>query len=135
MDLFYDVRASLRGFRRRPFHPLVAVTILTLGLAATVAVFTYFTSFSQSFPGANPAGLVRVFGVTDDDPYQNLSYLDFVDYADQLERRCRTVPGAHLHLGYVSEDVLRTFYGDTVEDVEAWLDGKPIRVLNPEALA
>jgi len=81
MDLFYDVRASLRGFRRRPFHPLVAVTILTLGLAATVAVFTYFTSFSQSFPGANPAGLVRVFGVTDDDPYQNLSYLDFVDYA------------------------------------------------------
>jgi len=81
MDLISDVRASLRGFRRRPFHPLVAVTILTLGLAATVAVFTYFNSFSQAFPGANPSGLVRVFGVADDDPYQNVSYLDFADYA------------------------------------------------------
>ncbi len=39
------------------------------------------------------------------------------------------------HLGYVSEDVFRVFYADTIENVEAWLDGKPIRVLNPEALA
>ena len=38
------------------------------------------------------------------------------------------------HLGYVSEDVYRTFWGDSVEDVEAWLDGKPVRVLNPDAL-
>lgn len=38
------------------------------------------------------------------------------------------------HLGYVSEDVYRTFWGDCVENVEAWLDGRPVRVLNPEAL-
>ena len=38
------------------------------------------------------------------------------------------------HLGYVSADTYRTFYQDTVEDVEAWLDGNPIRLLNPEAL-
>ncbi len=38
------------------------------------------------------------------------------------------------HLGYVSEDVYRTFWGDCVENVEAWLDGKPVRVLNPESL-
>jgi phosphoglycerate dehydrogenase-like enzyme len=38
------------------------------------------------------------------------------------------------HLGYVSEDVYRTFWGDCVENVEAWLDGKPLRLLNPEAL-
>jgi D-3-phosphoglycerate dehydrogenase len=38
------------------------------------------------------------------------------------------------HLGYVSEDVYRVFWGDCVENVEAWLDGKPVRVLNPEAL-
>jgi len=38
------------------------------------------------------------------------------------------------HLGYVSEDVYRVFWGDALENVEAWLDGKPIRVLNPEAL-
>ena len=39
------------------------------------------------------------------------------------------------HLGYVSMDVMRAFYADTVENVEAWLEGKPLRVLNPEALA
>ena len=38
------------------------------------------------------------------------------------------------HLGYVSEDVYRTFWGDCVENVEAWLDGKPVRILNPESL-
>jgi D-3-phosphoglycerate dehydrogenase len=38
------------------------------------------------------------------------------------------------HLGYVSDDVYRIFWGDCVENVEAWLDGKPVRVLNPESL-
>ena len=38
------------------------------------------------------------------------------------------------HLGYVSEEVLAGFWRDCIEDVEAWLDGKPIRVVNPESL-
>jgi phosphoglycerate dehydrogenase-like enzyme len=37
------------------------------------------------------------------------------------------------HLGYVVEESYRAFYGDTVEAVTAWLDGKPFRVLNPDA--
>jgi len=39
------------------------------------------------------------------------------------------------HLGYVSEDVFRVFYQGALEDIEAWLEGTPIRVMNPEALA
>lgn len=35
------------------------------------------------------------------------------------------------HLGYVNEDNYRTFYTDTVENVAAWLQGKPLRLLNP----
>jgi phosphoglycerate dehydrogenase-like enzyme len=35
------------------------------------------------------------------------------------------------HLGYVHEDNYRIFYRDTVENVAAWLAGKPIRVINP----
>jgi phosphoglycerate dehydrogenase-like enzyme len=35
------------------------------------------------------------------------------------------------HLGYVSEDTYRVFYGEAAEDVLAWLAGKPVRVLNP----
>ena len=34
------------------------------------------------------------------------------------------------HLGYVNDENLRGFYGDALEDIEAWLDGKPIRVIN-----
>jgi len=35
------------------------------------------------------------------------------------------------HLGYVTEDTYRVFYGEAAQDVLAWLDGKPVRVLNP----
>lgn len=33
------------------------------------------------------------------------------------------------HLGYVTEETYRIFYGQAVEDIAAWLDGKPLRVL------
>ena len=33
------------------------------------------------------------------------------------------------HLGYVTADNYRTFYGQTVEAIRAWLDGKPVRVI------
>ncbi len=35
------------------------------------------------------------------------------------------------HLGYNVEELLCAFYGETVENVEAYLRGKPIRILNP----
>jgi phosphoglycerate dehydrogenase-like enzyme len=35
------------------------------------------------------------------------------------------------HLGYVNAENYRTFHRDTVENVAAWLAGKPIRVLQP----
>lgn len=35
------------------------------------------------------------------------------------------------HIGFVTEETLRTFYLESVENIEAWLEGAPIRVLNP----
>ncbi|HVT55049.1 MAG TPA: D-2-hydroxyacid dehydrogenase family protein [Xanthobacteraceae bacterium] len=35
------------------------------------------------------------------------------------------------HLGYVTAEGYRRFYTQMVEDVRAWLDGKPIRVIAP----
>lgn len=35
------------------------------------------------------------------------------------------------HIGYVTEGTYRAFYGEIVEDIEAWLKGEPIRVLVP----
>lgn len=33
------------------------------------------------------------------------------------------------HLGYVTEDNYRVFYSQIVEDIAAWIDGKPVRLL------
>jgi phosphoglycerate dehydrogenase-like enzyme len=36
------------------------------------------------------------------------------------------------HLGYVSEQNYRKYFPDAVEDIRAWLDGKPVRVIAPK---
>lgn len=35
------------------------------------------------------------------------------------------------HLGYVTDETYRIFYGNALEDIQAFLKGEPIRVLNP----
>jgi phosphoglycerate dehydrogenase-like enzyme len=37
------------------------------------------------------------------------------------------------HLGYVTEDGYRTFYGEAVEDIDAFTKGRPVRVIPPRA--
>ena len=39
------------------------------------------------------------------------------------------------HLGYATLDTLKAFYGDSLEAIEAFAAGSPIRVSNPDALA
>jgi phosphoglycerate dehydrogenase-like enzyme len=46
-----------------------------------------------------------------------------------LRRLDRTVITPHL--GYVTEETYRVFYGDAVEDIQAFLRGTPARVLTP----
>ena len=38
------------------------------------------------------------------------------------------------HLGYVTDDNYRVYFDHAVEDIGAYLDGSPIRVLNPDIL-
>jgi phosphoglycerate dehydrogenase-like enzyme len=47
------------------------------------------------------------------------------------EHPLRTAPRTLLtpHLGYVTEETFRTMFADAVEDIEAYLDGEPVRVL------
>ena len=35
------------------------------------------------------------------------------------------------HIGFVTEETYQTFYRDTVENIDAWLSGKPVRVAKP----
>ena len=48
-----------------------------------------------------------------------------------LDHPFRTLPRAQItpHLGYVTEEVLRVGYGQTVEDIAAFVAGTPIRVV------
>lgn len=48
----------------------------------------------------------------------------------------RSAPGAVLtpHLGYGVQETWREFYGQSIENVLAFLNGKPVRVTNPEVL-
>jgi len=81
LETVHDLGGSLRNLRRKPYYPLVAASILALGLSASISVFTYINGFYQPFPGADAEGLVRVLGIDGDGAYQDISYLDFLDYA------------------------------------------------------
>jgi phosphoglycerate dehydrogenase-like enzyme len=49
---------------------------------------------------------------------------------DPLRSAPRTVLSPHL--GYVTKENYAVFFADVVEDIEAWLDGRPARRLTPE---
>jgi len=77
-----DLRSALRNLLRRPFHAGAAVVVLAVGLTAAMAVFTYLNGYAQPFPGVDSRGLVRLFEVSNEQPYGNLSVPDFLDYAE-----------------------------------------------------
>jgi D-3-phosphoglycerate dehydrogenase len=57
-------------------------------------------------------------------------------YAEEpmsLHHPLRRLPNVVLtpHIGFVTEDNYRTYYGGTVDGIRAWLDKRPIRVLSP----
>ena len=49
-----------------------------------------------------------------------------------LDHKLRTLPNTVLtpHMGYVTEETYRIFYGDAVEDIAAFLSGNSVRVLS-----
>ncbi len=63
-----------------------------------------------------------------------------IDVYDQeplpAEHPLRRAPGTLLtpHLGYVTAENMPELYASSAENLLAWLDGKPVRVVNPEVL-
>ena len=50
-----------------------------------------------------------------------------------LDHPFRKLPNTVItpHLGYVTEETYRVFFGHALEDVQAFLRGAPVRVLKP----
>jgi phosphoglycerate dehydrogenase-like enzyme len=48
--------------------------------------------------------------------------------ADYPLRRLANFIGTS-HLGYVTEDSYRIYYGESFENIRAWIEGRPIRVV------
>lgn len=39
------------------------------------------------------------------------------------------------HMGFVTDRVMRSFYQDSLDNIDAWLNGAPIRVVDPDIVA
>jgi len=62
-------------------------------------------------------------------------YEDFLGLPlDHPFRRIETVV-ATPHVGYITAEQYRLFYGQAVENILAFLDGKPVNLMNPEVVA
>jgi predicted permease len=72
----------LRPLLRRPGDPLLAILVLAVGLATSVATFTYIRAFEQPFPGVEAEGMVRLFEQRDDQAFADIPYLDYLDYME-----------------------------------------------------
>ncbi len=82
MDNFWnDVRFSLRQLRRDRAFSIVAVTILSLGFAASIAIFAFLdAALMKPLPYRDPSRLLSVFEKIRTCPLCNLSHPDYHDW-------------------------------------------------------
>jgi macrolide transport system ATP-binding/permease protein len=76
-----DLRFALRQLARYPAFAFTAVLVLSLGMGASVAIFSFVeATLLKPLPYEAPNRLVHVTGSVAEFPRGNLSYLDFLDW-------------------------------------------------------
>ena len=76
-----DFRYALRQLRKSPGFAATAILILTLGIAASTAIFGFVdAALIKPLPYQNPSELVMVTGRVSVLPRANLSYPDYLDW-------------------------------------------------------
>lgn len=83
-SLLQDLRFALRQLRKNPGFALTAILILTLGIAASVAIFSFVdAALIHPLPFLNPARLAILYESNALGPRFHLSYLDYLDWKRQ----------------------------------------------------
>lgn len=89
-----DLGYALRLARRRPGFTLMTVLVLAIGAGGTTAIFSFVNALLlRPLPVPDSHRLVRVFGATDERPYDVLSYPNAID----LGARATTLQSLAIH--------------------------------------
>src|SRR5271156_7111136 len=76
-----DSRFALRQLRKNPGFAVTAVLMLTLGIAACLALFAFVdAALIKPLPYSDPARLVGVYESVSAFPRSNLSWEDYLDW-------------------------------------------------------
>jgi macrolide transport system ATP-binding/permease protein len=80
-SVIQDFRFAVRQLRKNPGFAATAILILTLGIGASVAIFSFVdAALIRPLPYQNPSRLVVLFESIPLGPRFHLSYLDYLDW-------------------------------------------------------
>jgi len=83
-SILHDLRFALRQLRRSPGFAFTAVGVLTLGVAASVTIFSFVdAALMKPLPYKDSSRLAAVFETSTPCPFCNLSYPDYLDFKKQ----------------------------------------------------
>src|ERR1044072_8142522 len=83
-SVFQDLRFTLRQLRKNPAFAVTAMTMVALGIGASVAIFAFVdAALIKPLPYQNPSRLLFVTESTPDIPRAAISYFDYLDWKKQ----------------------------------------------------
>jgi macrolide transport system ATP-binding/permease protein len=79
--LWQDLRYTVRQLRKNPAFAVTAILVLTLGIGATVGIFSFAdAALIKPLPYREPSRLLVIFGSTPLGPRFHLSFPDYYDF-------------------------------------------------------
>lgn len=80
-SVWQDLRFALRQLKKNPGFACVAILVLTFGIAASLAIFSFVdAALIKPLPYQNPSRLVGVYETSSFCPHCNLSFQDYLDW-------------------------------------------------------